>query len=79
MSEFSYTVQVKDEKAGIVIIENAYVNSTGLNALLQHMLDLSKHHRNIFMTGLNTDGTRVYSSRGYHPKPYTLSAIKVVS
>lgn len=73
-----YTVVVIDNDINLVIIENALVNSSGMNAFLKHMTALNRNQRATFMYDLIEKGAATHFVDEGEAKPYIISATRIV-
>lgn len=71
-----YSVIVIDEKVNAVIISNALVGSTGMNALLKNMTDLNRKERDSFMHTLIAEDSVAHVAISSDKKPYSIAATK---
>lgn len=74
--QMEYSVLVIDEKINAVIISNAMVCSTGMNALLKNLTDLNRKDRDSFMHTLIGEGSAAHVAISSDKKPYSIAATK---
>lgn len=73
----NYEFILFDENVQIQLVEGARTNSTGLNRLLEHMLGMNQHYRDIFMRELIEKGLieRIAEKDGAYP--YSISVWRI--
>lgn len=72
-----YKVVVVDDFINLVIIENALVNSNGMNAFLKHMTTLNRNERAEFMYKLIEKGVANHFTKQGDAKTYNISATRI--
>lgn len=76
----AYKVGVIDTKIDLTIIDDARVNSTGMNAILKCMTSLDHKARGIFMHALNDKGHACYVERtSTGEKHYSVIAVRLTA